>query len=82
MNKKGSLFMAFVIAGMIFFAGVILIPLFHDQIDSVRTSLSCSTPLTITDGTKVLCLLVDSYVPYYIWIILSLMGGIILSKLQ
>lgn len=81
MNKKGALFMAFVIAGMIFMAGMLLIPFFQDGVTDFRTNLQCSTNSSISDGAKLTCLAGDAVLPYFIWAIISLAGGIIFNEL-
>ena len=76
MNKKGNIFFGATLALVCFIAGVLIIPFFTDDITVARNQLDC-TNTTITDGTKVSCLLGDMVIPYFIWFFVSLAIGII-----
>ena len=81
MNKKGqTIFMAVIIAMMIFFVGVITVNFLKDDITTTRTNLDCTNP-SISDGAKVTCLGIDGLVPYFIIVFLSAAGGLIAAKL-
>ena len=81
MNSKGqTMFIAILIACMIFFAGVIVVNFLKDDITTARNALDC-TNSTISDGTKLTCLGTDIVVPYFIIIFLSAAGGLIAAKL-
>jgi len=82
MNKKGAIFLGCIVALMIFLAGTLFIEHFKSDITTARTDLSCSNPTTISDGTKVLCLMMDGLVPYYILVFLSLVGGFVMEALK
>ena len=77
MNKRGGLFLGVVIAVVIFIAGVLFIQYMKSDVTSARVSLSCATPDNITDGTKLLCLLIGGAVPYYIIIFVSIAMGFV-----
>jgi len=83
LHKKaqfGELGLSLLIAMMIFMCGMLFINPISSSIDSARTDLSCSSAATISDGTKMLCLIVDITMVYFIMAIISLAGGIVLSK--
>lgn len=80
MNKKGQgVFLGVAFAVLFWIVGTMFIPLAEDIVTSNRTSLLCVTPLLISDGTKILCLINDAIVPYLILAILSICFGVILG---
>ena len=82
MNNKGqTMFIAIIVACMIFFAGAIMVNFFKDDITSARTSMDCTNP-TISDGSKLTCLGIDIVIPYFIIVFLSAAGGLIASRLM
>lgn len=52
------------------------------EISSSRIDLNCADASNIHDGNKVLCLVVDSAAPYYIIVIISLVVGIVISRMR
>lgn len=84
MNKKGQLGWGFAIVMMIslFLIGMLNINFIKDEVTRARNSanLDCSNS-DISDGTKVLCLVVDIVVPYFIILVFSFAGGILAKKL-
>lgn len=79
-NKAQSgLGIALIVAIMIFMVGVISVNFVRDAVTSARSDLVCTG--TISDGTKLACLLVDVVVPYFIVMVLSAAGGLITAKL-
>jgi hypothetical protein len=80
-NKKGTIFSFVLLTIMLFVTGLIITNFLKSPIDETRISLSCSTPDDISDGTKLMCLLIDSTIIYWIVLIFSLLGGIALNKL-
>lgn len=72
MNKKGSAFFAVVLGLIVFMIGVLFIEHLGTDIVSARIDLSCSSAGSISDGNKFTCLLVDTVVPYFILVLLSL----------
>ena len=78
-NKGQTLGMVILFAIIIFAFGVLFLNIFLPDVASARTDLDCSNT-AISDGNKLACLFVDIAVPYYIWGILSLAGGIALSR--
>lgn len=81
MNKKGTLGVAVVIALIIFLMGIPVINLLKPDVDIARgsTGLDC-TNSSISDGAKLTCLGIDTVIPYFILIVLSVAGGLVGSK--
>jgi low temperature requirement protein LtrA len=82
MNKKGSMFFAVIVAIMIFMIGVLYVHFIKQEVTQARgtSGLSCSTG-GISDGNKLTCLFVDTVLPYFILLFLSVAGGAIAEKL-
>lgn len=76
MNTKGNLFFAFMVALIVWIAGVLMLPFIIDDIDTFRTDMDC-TNSSISDGSKITCLTGDILVPYFIWTIASIALGFI-----
>ena len=84
MNTKAqTMFIALLVAGMIFFAGVIFVNFIKDDVSTARgvDKMDCANP-AISDGSKVACLGIDIVIPYFIVIFLSATGGLIAAKLM
>lgn len=82
MNKKGSLFLGLTFAFFFFMFGMLMVPLMEDAVTSARTNINCSNSSALTSGTKLVCLGLDTGVPYYIIAILTLIGGFIGNELK
>ena len=86
MNKKAqssgipTFSIALMIAFFLFLIGMANINFIKDEVTNARSDLMCATD-DINDGAKILCLIVDATVPYFIIIILSAVGGIITARL-
>lgn len=80
MNKKAQFGIGFAVVAaiMIFIVGMLNVNFIKDSVTSARTDLVCSAP--DSDGTKLLCLTIDIVVPYFIIIVLSLAGGLLIAK--
>jgi hypothetical protein len=78
-NKAQTMFIAILIAGMIFFTGVIFVNFIKDDITTARVAMDC-TNAGISDGAKLTCLGIDIVVPYFIVVFLSAAGGLIASR--
>ena len=78
-NKKGNIFFAIVIALILFMIGMLMVNFIKTEVTNARTDLTCTSPAT--DGTKILCLLLDSTVPYFMVLILSIALGVLTEKL-
>lgn len=78
--QLAQLGMICLISLMFFMAGMIALNLIKDSVTDARTNLSCSSASTISDGTKLVCLLVDGTVPYFIISVFAIAGGMIVTK--
>ena len=67
---------------VIFIIGMMSINFLLTEVSNARINLSCSSPSTISDGTKFLCLIVDTQIPYFIWLIFSIAAGVILARIN
>lgn len=81
MNNKGqTTAMVILFAFFFFILGSLFLNFFPSLVDSARVNLNC-TDNTISDGSKLTCLMVDGFMPYVIICILSVIGGMIASRL-
>ena len=80
MNTKAqtTIFIAVVVAFMVFIAGMIMVNFLKQPIDAARISLSCAAPTS--DGNKISCLAVDLVMSYWFIIVLSLAVGYITGR--
>lgn len=76
--------MGLAIMGLMFFViiGLTTVNFFFNEVDTARSELNCASPNDISDGNKLLCLIVDLSIPYWIWIIISVGVGFVLVKLN
>lgn len=83
MNKKGqaNLGIAIIVGFMIFLVGIPIINILKPDVDIARgsTALDC-TNTSITDGNRLACLAVDLTIPYFMLLIMSAAGGVIVSR--
>ena len=86
-NKRAqTLGLAIIIAITLFIVGMLSINYIKPVVTIARdaTHLDCANtadfPAGISDGTKLLCLTVDLVIPYFIILIFSISGGIIVSR--
>ena len=80
-SKKGNLGIAIVTSIFIFIVGFAILNLLMPEVTQFRTNMNCADASAISDGTKVLCLIVGTTIPYWILLILSLSIGGIVSRL-
>ena len=81
-NKSGQTAMlAVLFAAMFFLLGIIFINYIRPDVQTAQSTLDCNNTSTISDGTKLMCLITDGVVPYFIILVLSSAGGVILSRL-
>ena len=66
-------------AVMIFMAGMLFVNPLKDDVTSSRTTMDC-TNSSISDGAKVTCLGIDIVVPYFMWAIFSVAGGLVIAR--
>lgn len=81
-NKKGSLGIGIITAITIFIIGMMSINFIMDEVTDARINLSCSDASNISDATKLLCLVVDITVIYWMIIILGIIGGLVVTRLS
>lgn len=80
-NKRGqTLMMSIITAIFIFIIGFIFVNFIMTDVTTFRTAMDCNNA-SISDGSKLTCLMGDSVVIYTILILLSSAGGIIISRL-
>ncbi|MFP4457166.1 MAG: hypothetical protein ACLFPS_05845 [Clostridia bacterium] len=79
MNKKGLLGVTILTTIAILIVGLVTVNFLFSEVDTFRAGLNCASPDSISDGTKILCLVGDITIPYYIYIIFALaLGGILI----
>lgn len=78
-NKGQSAALAILTAFMLFMIGMIFINPLKTSIDSSRLGMNCSDS-TISDGSKLTCLIIDIVMPYFIISIFSIAGGLVISR--
>lgn len=84
MNKRGGIFWGVIAAIMIFMCGMVFLNILMPDVTIARNSdnLDCANAAGISDGNKVACLIVGLTIPYYIIILLSLVGGLTIGYLK
>lgn len=65
----------------IFIVGIMFVNFLTPEISQSRVDLNCANADQITDGTKLLCLVIGSTVIYWIIIIFSILVGIVTARL-
>ena len=81
MDKKGqTLGLGILSALVIFIIGILMINFLMTEVTTARTDLNCANAGDITDGTKVLCLMFDTTIPYWIWLIFSVVIGVVIAR--
>lgn len=78
MNKKAqSLGLSIMTGVFIMIVGFMALNFLTGEVTQARVDLACSDVNNIEDGNKLLCLIVDLTIPYWIWIILAVAIGAI-----
>lgn len=81
MNKKGqSLGLSIMGAILIILVGLMSVNFLMTEVTNARVNLACSDVDNIEDGNKLLCLVHDLVIPYWIWIIFAIAIGAITSR--
>lgn len=80
MGKKGQVYLGIVLALFIWASGIMFIPYFTDMIDAQRIDLQCTTS-SIAGYIKMMCLVTDAWIPYFIYALLVLALGLIVGGL-
>jgi len=82
-GKKGqTMGIAILSAIVIFIIGMMCINFVLTEVTTARTELSCTDVDNISDGTKMLCLIVDTNVPYFIWLVFSISLGAVIARMN
>lgn len=82
MNKKGqSLGLAILSAIVLIVVGFMILNFIMPEISTSRIDLNCGDPDAITSGTKLVCLVGDIIVPYWILLVLMVAIGGITARL-
>jgi hypothetical protein len=82
MNNKAQTLGLILISSIFFFiVGLMCVNFLMPEITTFRADLNCASPATITDGTKLLCLVGDSVVIYWIILVFSIVIGAITSRM-
>lgn len=81
MNKRGSIFLGVTIGIFIYIMGVLFIPFITDDITTTRIDLDC-TNTSVSGGTMITCLMVDTLIPYLILFFVSLLVGFIIGGIH
>ncbi len=81
MNRKGQGGLAIISAIVIFIIGMTTINIIKPEVTTAVApdALDCNNVTGITDGNKMTCLAVDIVVPYFILIIVSVSGGLLIN---
>ena len=80
MNKKGSLGIAIITSIFVFIIGLAVINLLLPEVTNFRINMNCADAENINDGVKLLCLVGDVTIPYWILLIISITIGGIVAK--
>jgi Na+/H+-dicarboxylate symporter len=81
MNKSGqTLGLSIISAVVVFIVGLTMLNFLMPEITDARVALNCADASAISDGTKLLCLSIDSVVPYWILLIFSITVGAIVGR--
>ncbi len=82
-GKRGqTMGIAILSAIVIFIIGIMCINFLMPEVSTARTDLSCDDAASISDGTKFLCLIIDTQIPYFIWLVFSISLGAILVRMN
>lgn len=82
-NKHAqTLGLAILSALAVFICGFVFLNFLFEPINTFRADMSCASPATISSGVKILCLVTDGVVPFFILGILSLAVGAVTARLS
>ena len=65
----------------IFIIGFLTINFLFDEVSNFRSNLNCASAADITDATKLLCLVADTAIPYWIYLIFAITIGAIAARM-
>ena len=82
MNNRGQTMGLAILSFLgVLIVGLMFVNFLMPEVTTFRTDMSCASPDNISDGVKLVCLVGDTVVIYWIWAILSLSLGGIISRL-
>lgn len=81
MKKGQTLGLAIISALFVFIIGLTLLNFIMPEVSTARIDLNCASPDSITDGVKLMCLVIDTTVPYWILLVFSVAIGSITARL-
>ena len=81
MNNRGNIYASIMVGIILFIIGMTVLNFIMPEVTSARTDLQCSNAAAISDGTKFMCLMIGSVVPYFFILVFSIAGGVIVEKL-
>lgn len=82
MNCRGqSLGISIMSSIFVLIIGLMMVNFLMPEINDFRTNMLCAYPDSISDGTKLLCLVTDAAIPYWIVLVLSVVIGLITARL-
>lgn len=80
-NKKGqSLGLSIMSFILIILVGLMAVNFLMTEVSVARVNLDCSNAASIEDGNKLLCLVADLVIPYWIWIIIAIAIGAVTAR--
>lgn len=77
MNNKGSIFMGITVALIVWIFGMLILPFMLDDVSTFRLDMDCVNA-SISDVSKLVCVMGDSLIPYFIWTVISLALGFVI----
>lgn len=82
MNKKAqSLGLSIMSAIFLLIVGLMVVNFIMPEVSTFRIDLNCASASNISDGTKLTCLVGDAVVPYFIYIVIASVIGLITARL-
>ena len=80
-SKKGTMGIAIITSIFVLIIGLAIINLLIPEVTNFRTDMNCADASSISDATKLTCLVGGISIPYWIFLILSITIGIIIAKI-
>lgn len=83
MNSRGqAVGLAIIFAITFFIVGLGFFNILAPEVTTARgaTGLNCINASNISDGTRLTCLAVDFVIPYFILLVISISGGLIIRR--
>jgi len=83
MNKKGQSLGLAIISGIaVLIIGMMFVNFITPELANFRIDMNCAAPDSISDGSKVMCLVADTTVIYWIVLVFSVVIGGITARLR